>query len=78
MVTLASVFVAADDRPLRHLERDLEWLLRLISGGFVTKFAFKKYATPIVLGRSTVVSRYEINGVRQLLTPTRLFLERLL
>jgi hypothetical protein len=28
MVTLASVFVTADDRPLRHLERDLEWLLR--------------------------------------------------
>jgi hypothetical protein len=79
LVNVASVFVAADDRLLRHLERDSEWLQQQlgqyapISGDFVTKFAFEEYPTPTVLGQSMVVSRYEIVGVRQLLTPTRLF-----
>jgi hypothetical protein len=58
---VASVFVAIDDRPLRNLERDLESLQQQlrqhapISGDFVTKFAFEKYTTLIVLGRSMVV-----------------------
>jgi hypothetical protein len=62
MINVASVFVAADDRLLRNLERDSESLQQQlgqhapISGDFVTKFAFEKYATPIVLGRSMVVS----------------------
>jgi hypothetical protein len=62
MVNVASVFVAADDRLLRHLERDSESLQQQlgqyapISGDFVTKFAFEEYATPTVLGRSIVVS----------------------
>jgi hypothetical protein len=62
MVNVASMFVAADDRLLRHLERDSEWLQQQlgqygpISGDFVTKFAFEEYATPTVLGRSIVVS----------------------
>jgi hypothetical protein len=79
MVNVASVFVAADHRLLRHLERDSESLQQQlgqyapISGDFVTKFAFEEYATPTVLGRSMVVNRYEISGVRQLLTLTRLF-----
>jgi hypothetical protein len=62
MINVASVFVAADDRLLRNLERDSESLQQQlgqhapISGDFGTKFAFEKYATPIVLGRSMVVS----------------------
>jgi hypothetical protein len=62
MVNVASVFVAADDRLLQHLERDSEWLQQQlgqygpISGDFVTKFAFEEYATPTVLGRSILVS----------------------
>ena len=82
MVNVALVFVAADDRLLRHLERDSESLQQQlgqyapISGDFVTKFAFEEYATPTVLGRSIVVSRYKIVGARQLLTPARLFPRR--
>jgi hypothetical protein len=62
MVNVASVFVAGDDRLLRHLERDSESLQQQlgqyapISGDFVTKFAFEEYATPTVLGRLMVVS----------------------
>ncbi|KAJ9635249.1 hypothetical protein H2199_008737 [Coniosporium tulheliwenetii] len=61
MVNIASVFVPADDRLLRHLERDSEWLQQqlgqygLISGDFMTKFAFEEYATPTVLGHSIMV-----------------------
>jgi hypothetical protein len=79
MVNVALMFVAADDRLVRHLERDSESLQQQlgqyapISGDFVTKFAFEEYATPTVLGRSMVVSRYEIVGARQLLTLARLF-----
>ncbi len=57
-MNIASVFVAADDRILRHLERDSEWLLQQlgqfgpISGDFVTKFAFEEYDTPTVFGHS--------------------------
>ena len=62
MVNIASVFVAADDRLLKHLERDSEWLQQQlgqygpISGDFVTKFAFEEYPTPTVLGTLIVVS----------------------
>ncbi|CAI9635625.1 unnamed protein product [Alternaria burnsii] len=61
MVNVASVFMAADDRLLQHLERDSEWLQQQlgqygpISGDFVTKFAFEEYETPTVLGKSTMV-----------------------
>jgi hypothetical protein len=76
MVNVASVFVAADDRLLRHLERDSEWLQQQlgqygpISGDFVTKYAYETYATPTVLGRSMVVSHQgswclSITNVRQ-------------
>jgi hypothetical protein len=66
MVNVASVFVAADDRLLRHLERDSEWLQQQlgqyapISGDFVTKFAFEEYPTPTVLGQSILVSYHAI------------------
>jgi len=61
MVNVASVFMAADDRLLQHLERDSEWLQQQlgqygpISGDFVTKYAYETYATPTVLGKSIVV-----------------------
>lgn len=61
MANIASVFVAADDRLLRHLERDSEWLQQQlgqygpISGDFVTKFAFEEYETRTVLGHLIMV-----------------------
>jgi hypothetical protein len=62
LVNIASVFVPPDDRLLRHLERDSEWLQQQlgqyapISNEFVTKFAFEEYPTRTVLGRSIMVS----------------------
>ena len=61
LVNVASLLVAADDRLLRHLERDSEWLQQQlgqygpISGDFVTKFAFEEYETPTAFGRSIMV-----------------------
>jgi hypothetical protein len=61
IVNIASVFIAADDRLMKYLERDSEWLQQQlgqygpISGGFVTKFAFEEYSTPTVLGHSVMV-----------------------
>jgi hypothetical protein len=61
IVNIASVFMAADDRVLKHLERDSEWLQQQlgqygpISGDFVTKFAFDKYPTSTILGHSIMV-----------------------
>ena len=61
LVNLASVFVAADGRLLKHLERDSEWLEQQqaqygpISNDFVTKYAYEEYATPTVLGHSIMV-----------------------
>jgi hypothetical protein len=62
LANIASVFVPADDRLLRHLERDSEWLQQQlgqygpISSEFVTKFAYEEYRTPTVLGHSIMVS----------------------
>lgn len=62
MVNVASVFAATDDRLLKHLERDSEWLQQQlgqynpISGDFVTKFAFEEYKTPTKFGNSIMVS----------------------
>jgi hypothetical protein len=61
LVNVASVFVAADDNLMKHLERDSEWLQQQlgqygpISGEFVTKFAYEVYKTPTVLGHSIMV-----------------------
>ncbi|KAH7006417.1 hypothetical protein EDB82DRAFT_573172 [Fusarium venenatum] len=61
LINAASVFVQADDRLLKHLERDSEWLLQQlgqygpISGEFVTKFAYEEYETPIALGKKILV-----------------------
>lgn len=71
MVNVASVFVAADDRLLQHLERDSEWLQQQlgqygpISVEFVTKYAYEEYPTPTVLGRSIMVGCYEKFGVQR-------------
>jgi hypothetical protein len=61
LANVASLVVAADDRLLKRLERDSEWLLQQlgqyapISNDFVTKFAYEEYTTPTVLGRSIMV-----------------------
>jgi hypothetical protein len=66
MVNVASVFVAADNRLLQHLERDSEWLQHQleqygpISGDFVTKFAYEEYKTPTKFGHSILVSRNKV------------------
>lgn len=58
LVNVASIFVPADDRILKHLERDSEWLQKQlddygpISGDFVTKFAYEACETKIAFGRS--------------------------
>lgn len=61
LVNVASVFVAADNRLLKNLEQNSEWLQQqlaqysLISSGFVTKFAYEVYETPTVMGHSFMV-----------------------
>ncbi|KAH7154700.1 hypothetical protein DER46DRAFT_578530 [Fusarium sp. MPI-SDFR-AT-0072] len=61
LANVASVFVATDDRLFKHLERDFEWLLQqlgqygLISGEFVTKFAYEEYPTSIAPGKRILV-----------------------
>jgi hypothetical protein len=61
LVNVASIFVAADDGILKHLERDSEWLQHQlgqfgpISGDFVTKFAYEMYETPTALGYRIMV-----------------------
>lgn len=68
LVNVASIFVAADDHVLKHLERDSEWLQQQlgqfgpIGGDFVTKFAFEEYKTPTALGHSIMVP---FSGFRQ-------------
>jgi hypothetical protein len=61
LVNVASVFVAADDRLMKHLEQNSEWLQQQlgqynpISSEFVTKFAYEEYKTPTMLGHSIMV-----------------------
>lgn len=61
LANVASLVIAADERLLKHLERDSEWLQQQlgqyapISNEFITKFAYEEYATPTVLGRSIMV-----------------------
>lgn len=70
LVNVASLFVAADDRLLRHLERDSEWLQQQlgqygpISGDFVTKFAFEEYKTPTAFGEEP--EYHVLVGIRKL------------
>ncbi|RYO93500.1 hypothetical protein DL764_007993 [Monosporascus ibericus] len=61
LANVASLFVAADDRILQHLERDSEWLQQQlgqygpISGDFITKFAYEEYETPTAFGHTIMV-----------------------
>ena len=70
MINVASVFVAADDKLIKHLERDSEWLQQQlgqfgpISGDFVTKFVFEMYKTPTALGQSIMVCLISIYDSR--------------
>jgi hypothetical protein len=72
LVNIASVFVAGDNRLLRHLEENSEWLQQQlgqynpISGDFVTKFAFEEYPTPTILGHSIMVSSRPADQQRSL------------
>ncbi|KAI1173201.1 hypothetical protein F4777DRAFT_558875 [Nemania sp. FL0916] len=58
---IASIFIKTNDRILKNLERDSEWLqqqlshYKSISGDFVTKFAYETYPTRIALGKSILV-----------------------
>ncbi|RYP46151.1 hypothetical protein DL768_007626 [Monosporascus sp. mg162] len=61
LANVASLFVAADNRILQHLERDSEWLQQQlgqygpISGDFITKFAYEEYETPTAFGHKIMV-----------------------
>ena len=62
MLNVASIFVAADDKILKHLDRDSEWLQQQlgqyapISRDFVTKFAYEMLPTRIAGENSILVS----------------------
>lgn len=61
LLKVASIFVKADHKILKHLEPDSEWLQQQldqygpISGDFVTKFAYETYRTRIPVGKSIMV-----------------------
>lgn len=63
ILKVASIFVRANDKILKHLKRDSEWLQQQlgqygpISGDFVTKFAYETYPTQMALGKAVVVSK---------------------
>jgi hypothetical protein len=67
-MNVASVFVATNDRLMKHLERNSEWLQQQlgqyapISGEFVTKFAYEEYETPTALGHTIMVCLLVIHG----------------
>jgi hypothetical protein len=62
LTNIASIFVNADDKILKHLKHDSEFLLQLIdqygpiSGQFVTKFAYETLKTRTILGKDIMVS----------------------
>lgn len=62
MLKVASIFLKADDKIVKHLEKDSEWLQQQlgqynpISRDFVTKFAYEMFPTTIALGRKIMVS----------------------
>ena len=73
ILKVASIFLRADDRVLKHLKRDSEWLQQQlgqygpISGEFVTKFAYETYPTQIALGKAMMVgkARFLLRGTDQ-------------
>lgn len=72
LINVASVFVAADDRLMKHLEQNSEWLQQQlgqynpISSEFVTKFAYEEYKTPSVLGYPIMVRSWFFYGIQKL------------
>ena len=59
-VNIASMFVNTNDKAIKNLERDSEWLQLLgqygpISAGFITKFACETYATPLLMWKAIMV-----------------------
>jgi hypothetical protein len=62
MLKIAFIFTAADNKILKHLERDSEWLQQQleqyesISGDFVIKFAYEIYSISIALEKAIVIS----------------------
>ncbi|MCJ1430387.1 hypothetical protein MMC29_008305 [Sticta canariensis] len=60
LLKVGSIFVA-DDKIIKHLEKDSEWLQQQlsqygpISRDFVTKFAYEMYPTPVALGKTIMV-----------------------
>jgi hypothetical protein len=59
---IASVFMATDNKLVKHIERDSEWLQQQlqqyapISQEFVTKFAYETFPTPtIAFGKKIMV-----------------------
>ncbi|EAQ83136.1 hypothetical protein CHGG_10954 [Chaetomium globosum CBS 148.51] len=71
LANVASLFVAANDRLLKHLARDSEWLQQQLGqyasiiNDFVTKYAFKEYETPTVLGRRIVLNARDKTSLNQ-------------
>lgn len=70
LVNIASLFVAADHRLLKHLEEDSEWLQQQlgqygpISGDFETKFAYEEYKTRTAFGPSIMVYDHHLPLLR--------------
>lgn len=61
-IKLASIFVPADDKIVKHLKQHSEWLQQQlgqyapISNDFVTKFAYETYKTRIAGKAEMVIS----------------------
>ena len=61
LFNIVSIFATANDKILKHLERDSEWIQQQlgqygpISRDFVTKFAYETYRTRIALGKPIMV-----------------------
>lgn len=59
-MNVASLFVAADNQLLKHLERDSEFQQQLgqyspVSGEVLTKFAYEEYETPAAFGQFIMI-----------------------
>lgn len=61
LLKVASLFVPADDRLMKHLVKDSEWLQQQlsqygpISRDFITKFAYEQFETPTIGGKSLMI-----------------------
>ena len=61
LVNIAKLFIAADNRLLKHLKPNSEWLqlqqgqFVAIGSDFVTKYVYEKHETKTALGHSIMV-----------------------